>query len=43
MPEITDDTVPPIPNPIVALVEQYFWAIIILVVIAILLYAFVLA
>lgn len=40
MDEITDETIPPIPNPIVAKVKQYFLAIIVLIVIAMLLYAF---
>ena len=41
--EITDKTVPPIPNPIVALLEQYFWAIIILLVITMLVCVYIFA
>ncbi len=38
--EITDETIPPIPNPIIARAKQYFLAVIVLIVIVMLLYAF---
>lgn len=40
MDEITDETIPPIPNPINARAKQYFLAVIVIIVIVMLLYAF---
>lgn len=40
MDEITDETIPPIPNHIDARAKQYFLAVIVIIVIIMLLYAF---
>ncbi len=41
MPESIENNIPPIPNRIVAKIGQYFWAVIIVMVIIVLVYAYV--